>query len=80
MRKSRNEIVFMGCQPKKEKIIGYCCNIKHPGNLSVKMVKKHECLGKQCPYFKKEEDHPYWAQREQIKQLRKERKQRIYGR
>lgn len=61
-------------QASKEKAVGYCHSYRHKGRLSVKQVKKHGCLAKQCPRFEKYENHPWWEQRDRIKRLRKERK------
>lgn len=63
-------------QPTKEKRAGYCHNKSHKGYLSVKMIKKHECLRKQCPFLEKYEDHEYWKQRERIKLKKKENKKK----
>lgn len=54
--------------------IGYCHYKLHPGNMTVKQFKQHECLGKQCPYFHKYEDAQYWKEREVIKNRKKEKK------
>ena len=40
-------------------------------------MKAKNCLGKQCWYLVKNDDHPYWAQRESMKQKRRDRKQMI---
>ena len=57
------------------KSCGYCK--RHHKHLTVKMVKQHECLNKQCHHLVKNEEHKWWAQRELIKQKRKERKIRF---
>ena len=57
-----------------QKPVGFCCYRKHRGYLTLKIMKNHECLKKQCPCLKKCEDHPYWEQREKIKQLKKQKK------
>ena len=54
---------------------GYC---KYHGcYLTVKMLRKHDCLNKQCYHLVKNKDHKWWAQRAEIKQKRKERKMRL---
>ena len=62
----------------EEARIGYCHNNTHIGYVSHKIMKQHGCLAKQCPYFRKYEDHPYWINRAKInekkKQDRKDRK------
>ena len=45
--------------------------------LTVKQVRQHNCLGKQCHYLRKNENHDWWRQREVTKQRRKEKKQKI---
>ena len=57
------------------KSCGYCK--RHHKHLTVKMVKQHECLNKQCNHLVKNEEHKWWAQRELIKQKRKERKMKF---
>lgn len=42
----------------------------HHCSLTVKEMKKHECLRKQCVYLQKHE-HTYWEQRELMKQRKK---------
>jgi len=63
-------------QPQRERACGYCHSNLHKGYLSVKQVKKHGCLAKQCPRFERYEDHAWWEQRDRVKRLRKERKER----
>ena len=62
-------------QPKGDPV-GWCTHNKHRGKLSVKIMKSHKCLSKNCRFFKKNEDHPYWAERENIKKLKKENKKK----
>lgn len=54
----------------------YCayCQL-HGASLTVKQVKAKGCLQKQCWHLAKEERHPYWMQRDIIKQKRKERRE-----
>lgn len=49
----------------------------HSCCLTAKQMKAKNCLGKQCWYLVKNEDHPYWTQRESMKQKRRDRKQMI---
>ena len=58
----------------KNRIIGYCGNYIHRGNMTVTMLKQHNCLNKNCPHFKKVEDHDYWVQEEQLSIQKKNRK------
>lgn len=64
MRKS-----LYGGEPKNP--CAYCAH--HKRNLTVPEMRLHECLQKQCFHLKKN-DHPYWKQREVMKQKRKDRK------
>lgn len=49
----------------------------HKCAMTVKQMKKKECLQKQCWHMQKNEEHPYWRQREVMKQKRKDRKERL---
>ena len=49
----------------------------HKCNMTAKQMKAQNCLGKQCWYLVKNEDHPYWTQRAIMKQKRRDRKQMI---
>ena len=62
-----------GSQIHRTRAVGYCK--RHCAVLTVKMLKGHNCLGKQCNALKKYEDHDYWRQQEQRKGWRKARKQ-----
>ena len=44
---------------------------KHKCHLTVKTMKQHECLKKQCRALKKHEEHNYWKEREVLKQRKK---------
>lgn len=65
-------------QTTKENAVGYCHNPKHLGYLSLKNLKKHKCLGKQCRYLHKYEDHPYWKERE-LKKADKKARKNVYS-
>ena len=56
--------------------VGWCNHNKHRGKLSLKQMKQHKCLTKQCPFFVRNEQHNYWAQRDQDRQEKKEKKRR----
>ena len=45
--------------------------------MTVKQMKAKNCLQKQCWHLVKHEEHPYWRQRDNTKQKRKNRKQMI---
>lgn len=64
-----------GCQTSLQNCCGYC---RRKGKyLTVRQMKRHECLAKQCPHLCKLE-HPFWAYRDkklaQKKESRNERK------
>lgn len=46
----------------------------HDCSMTVKQMKKKECLKKQCWHLEKNESHDIWRQREQKKKKRTERK------
>ena len=58
-----------------DNVAAYCRH--HRCGMTVKQMKCKNCLGKQCYYLQKDEDHQYWRQREATKQKRKGRKQAI---
>ena len=66
-----------GSHIKRGKAVGYCRH--HCAALTVKTLKGHECLKKQCDALKKYEDHDFWRQHEQRKEWRKARKQKYYN-
>lgn len=57
--------------------IGYCHCLSHKGALTPQLLKKHQCGKKQCPYFQKNEEHPYWMQKEKRKKEGKMKKKRL---
>ena len=61
-----------GSQISKNKMVGYC--MYHQAALTVKTLKGHECLRKQCNALQKCEEHDYWRQHDLKKELRKARK------
>ena len=64
-----------GSQMNKKHACGFCRH--HNKFLSVKHIKAHECLQKNCWYLIKYEEHEWWHQRELIKQRRKAKKQML---
>ena len=66
-----------GSMISRNRAVGYC--YFHKAALTVKTMKCKECLKKQCDALKKYEEHDFWRQHEQKKQLRKERKQMASG-
>lgn len=48
-------------------IVGFCHCKLHTGHLLKSTMKEHECISKQCPFFNKFEDYPYWVEKENHK-------------
>lgn len=73
---SEKELVkgLYGSEFDKNRACGFCKH--HHCYLTVKQVKQHECLQKQCYYLRKNTSHDWWRQREVMKQKRKMRKER----
>ena len=61
-----------GSEFDKSRACGFCKH--HHCYLTVKQVRQHECLQKQCYYLNKNENHQWWHQRELAKQKKKEKK------
>lgn len=59
----------------KSRACAFCTH--HRCYLTVKQVRQHNCLGKQCWYLQKNADHDWWRQREVAKQKRKARRNKI---
>lgn len=62
-----------GAEFEKNRACGYCR--LHRKYLTVKMVKAHKCLQKQCSALHKHEEHEWWKQRSLQKQRKKANKQ-----
>ena len=62
-----------GSSITKNRAVGYCHF--HKAALTVKTMKCHECLKKQCDALEKYGEHDFWRQHAQKKELRKARKQ-----
>ena len=71
MENINNPVVYglYGSHFNKSKACAYC--YKHKCHLTVKTMKQHECLKKQCHALKKHEEHDYWQEREVLKQRKK---------
>lgn len=64
-----------GSQISINRAVGYCRY--HHCALTVRTLKCHECLNKQCNALQRYEEHDYWRQRAQKKELRRARKERL---
>lgn len=58
-----------------ENCCGYCKY--HRCSITVKQLRKKNCLQKQCRHLIKNNEHQYWRQREVTKNRRRNRKQAI---
>lgn len=62
----------------KKRVIGRCHNKIHPGILTQKLFEKHECIGKSCVFFERNECASYWKyleQREIVKEKKRKKKE-----
>ncbi len=46
---------------RKENLIGFCHFPDHKGYITKNVIKNKECVKKECFYFQKFDDNPYWA-------------------
>lgn len=63
-----------GSHISRTKAVGYCK--KHKAHLTVATMKNHKCLGKNCHHLKKHNENPYWAERERLKEEKKNNKKK----
>ena len=75
MEENKTELMpgLYGSQICKNRMVGYCRY--HCAALTVKTMKRHQCLKKSCDALVKYPQHDFWRQHEQKKELRKARKQ-----
>lgn len=45
-------------------ITGFCHNNAHKGFLTVTLMNKHNCVEKDCHYFERFKEYPYWIKYE----------------
>ena len=64
-----------GSEFDRSRSCGYCH--LHHKHLTVKQLRQHNCLQKQCFHLQKNEEHNWWKQRENTKQKRMARKDRL---
>ena len=57
------------------KIVGYCWCAVHKGYLTVPLLRRHNCLGKQCRFLQRFNSVSFWVQRAKMKAKRKEQKE-----
>ena len=56
-----------------DNVAGYCK--LHRCAMTVKQIRRKECLAKQCWHLEKNPSHDWWRQREVMKQKRKAKKE-----
>ena len=69
-----------GSMIDKNRMVGMCHY--HKTAMTVKTMKQHGCLckhGRQCDAFQKCEEHDFWRQHAQKKEIRRARKQATYS-
>ena len=73
-KENENEIVkgLYGSEIAQCKACGYCK--RHGCYLTVKMLRQHDCLNKQCYHLIRNEGHKWCQERARTKALRKARK------
>lgn len=60
---------------EKQRACGFCTH--HNCYVTVKQLRQHECLKKQCWHLNKNNAHSWWKQREATKAKRIARKERL---
>ncbi len=60
---------------KETRLVGCCHCALHPGKITKGILAQHDCLAKQCRYFEKYADSPYWIAWEAKRKERQEAKQ-----
>lgn len=61
-----------GSEISSSKSVAYCK--RHGCHLTCNTLKQRGCLGKQCHFLDKHEEHDYWRQRAQKKAIKKANK------
>ncbi len=49
------------------KIVGVCHNYKHPGAITIDIMREHDCIKKQCQFFGQNPHSIYWREKREIK-------------
>lgn len=74
----KSEWLLLDSNVTNKEPVGYCCYKNHQGYVSQNILKEKQCLRKECACLIKNENHPYWKERERIKALKKAKKQEHY--
>ena len=72
----RHPKVYIDRRPHGDKPCGYCHCERHRGFITVKLMRTHKCLEKQCSFLEKYEEHEHWQSLKRKKELKKERKRK----
>lgn len=64
------ELVYL----ERKAVLGNCWCELHPGKLTKKLIAEHGCIAKECHFFQKYEERPYWIAKEQEKAARQKKK------
>ena len=62
---------------QRKNILGWCHNRIHPGAVSKTILKDHDCLGKECRFFERNCQAPYWDAYEAQKRAAERKKEEI---
>ena len=46
---------------KRGNLVGCCHNIIHPGKMTKRILEEHRCIQKECPFFERYEEYPFWV-------------------
>lgn len=74
----KSEWLLLDSNVTNKEPVGYCCYRNHRGYISQNILKEKQCLRKECTCLIKNENHPYWKERERIKALKRAKKQESY--
>ena len=66
--------IFMDGVSRKKLPVGYCRFSGHRGLLDVGLLKKKQCLKKECKYLYRYENHDFWEKRRRKREDKKRRK------
>lgn len=59
---------------REKNLVGWCSCHLHPGVVSKGLLKKHQCVEKQCYYLKKNQEAAYWSAMAEEQRLKEQRK------
>jgi hypothetical protein len=69
--KKKNYLTIDGKHCEETQRVGYCWLDKHPGYITLPIMREHKCIEKKCTFFQKYSEAPYWKEKE-IKRKKKE--------